>query len=204
MHFPKCAGSATEAALRRLYLGKPGYTFDQPAPAWHENVAQRMKRVPGFAPGDRTIICNFRRLPSWIISRVRYEQSQPPHHAAPREMFLSGRFFENDGSINTAEGYVKHYMAANKWIRAEHLAEDFEKAFGVSAPIERVNETSPEVSDVRFHLSRDDIVRLYEICPTWAALERKLYGSLAVEEAQSGWPSFASTPAGCGNQGRTA
>ena len=183
MHFPKCAGSATEAALRQLFSGKLGYRFDRPHPLWHENIAQREERDPGFTVGGRRIICNFRRLPSWIISRVRYGQSLARSlPTVPRDMILSGKFFEDDGTLNTAERYVAHYSpGVGMWIRAESLVDDFEAAFGVRTAIGRVNETPAEIADVRFDLSVDDVSHLYHACPTWAALERRLYGHLLHE-----------------------
>jgi hypothetical protein len=186
LHFPKCAGMATTAALRRLYDGKPGYAFDPHHPMQHDSIAKRIESVPDFAVGDRRIICNFRRLPFWIISRVRYEQTVAPHHhVATREMILAGQVFENDGSVNTAEAYARHYTAAgvDRWIRSEYLADDFAAAFGVRADITRENVTPPEIDDVRFHLAWDEIAALYDICPTWATIERKLYGCLFHEIA---------------------
>jgi hypothetical protein len=184
LHFPKCAGTATEAALRKLYFGLPGYRFDEIDPAnviWHETIAQRINRDPSFIPGQRMVVCNFRRLPFWIISRVRFEESRPPHHAATREMMLSGRFFKNTGEINHADNHVRLYGdEVHTWIRTECLSEDFARAFGVRGDLQRANETIGP-PDVRFRLSEADIERLYEACPLWADLERKLYGSLLHE-----------------------
>src|SRR5512138_3887860 len=94
LHFPKCAGSAVEGALRILLAGRAGLSFDPIDPSnviWHHNVAERENYDRSFSLGERRVLCGFRRLPTWLLSRVHFEASRGPHHrTVTRKMLLQG------------------------------------------------------------------------------------------------------------------
>lgn len=182
LHFPKCAGTSVEKALAALYGNKPGYQFDEVGPTaqmiWHDTIAQRMKLDPSFDVGGRKIVACFRRLPTWILSRVHYEAAREPFHKATRDMIVSGRFYENDGFVNHADYYAGIYNTppVDFWIRTERAAEDLARVLDL--PLDTIaalmpHENRTEHSD---QLSDDEIDRLYAACPKWAELEKRIYG----------------------------
>lgn len=201
-HLPKCAGHTVEMALRAGLLGRRDVRFDPRFPeyiGWHDGVRTRAGRDPEFNPQGKTVISGFRRLPNWVLSRVHYEASRPPHHCATREMVLQGRYFEQTGEVLTADGLLRNYICpehTQKWIRVDHMLEDFRAAFsdviGTRMPaaewqLRRVlNPTQIRYLEaVEFHFSQADLVALYGANPLWASLERTLYGSTLADTGPS-------------------
>lgn len=189
LHFPKTGGTSTEAFLRETFAGQKGVYLDAHDPkriVWHQSINQRLADDPHFSIDSRRIISGFRRLPSWVVSRVIFEANRPPHHVATRSMIEMGEVFENNGARNTADNYLQEYQypTVDMWVRCEHIAEDLALAF--SLPLESVkrklqskNKTS-KVSTISFWFTNDQLEMLYSCNPRWAKLERELYGSLAI------------------------
>ena len=189
LHFPKCAGTETEAILRRLFADDPALAFDTVEPGrinWHHSVAER-RVATGFDPGARAVICNIRRLPSWLLSRVHAGVARTPEHRVTREMLLAGRFPRHDGVELSADDLMRRYTEhpVAHWIRTEHFAEDFTAAFGRFLKLDGIvpqrhanTAPLPYIRDPRFFFTRAEIDGLYRANPVWAAMERKVYGSL--------------------------
>ena len=121
LHFPKCAGHAVEQALRSVLRSAPDVAFDRPGDDsinWHDTLEDRRRRDPGLALHERTVICGFRRLPHWMLSRVHYEASRPPYHCVTRAMLCRGEFFHQNGQVGKADAYIKHYGASkvDRWM----------------------------------------------------------------------------------------
>lgn len=180
-----------EAALREIWKDDPAYRFDTRDPQnviWHENIARRCRRDPGFERGGRRIIANFRRLPHWLLSRVHYEAQRPPHHVVTREMFLRGDLFEQSGDLNRADHYACNYNTppVDCWIRTENLAEDAAKAFELDPEILRAKLARKNVGALNyiksldFWFTKQELADLYAATPHWAELELRIYGSLLV------------------------
>ena len=202
-HLPKCAGHTIEMALRAGLIGRPDIKFDPRFPeyvGWHDGVRSRAWRDPAFNPQGKTVISGFRRLPHWLLSRVHYEASRPPHHCATRDMVREGRYFEQSGEIVAADTLLQHYVCPEnpqRWIRVEHLAADFREAFsGVLGPrmpaaewqVRRVRNPTRirYLEAVEFHFTNEDLAALYDANPVWASLERKLYGDTLADASQPG------------------
>ena len=89
-----------------------------------------------------------------------------------------------------ADSYMLRYASPSptRWLRTETLADDFVTVFshllgdpglGDRVAFGRANETYPPyVRDHRHHFTANDLARLYERNPVWAAVEQKVYGSL--------------------------
>ena len=201
-HVPKCAGHTVEMALRAGLLGRRDVKFDPRFPeyiGWHDGLRSRAGRDPEFNADGKTIISGFRRLPHWLLSRVHYEASRPPHRCATREMVRRGAYFEQTGEVWTADGLLEGYVCAEhpqKWIRVEYMLEDFRAAFsgeiGARMPaaewqLRRVRNPTQirYLEAVEFHFTPEDLVALYATNPIWAALERTLYGSTLAETQPS-------------------
>ncbi len=190
LHFPKCAGTAVEAALRTLLADRQDVVFDAldySKVIWHHSIDKRVAYDPKFRLGQRRIICCFRRLPTWLLSRVHFEAARPPDYRTPtRKMLVKGRFYEQDGIISSAEEYAVKYSEpkVHTWIRAEHLANDLSAAFGldlaaVQQAVRARNGTDiPYIKPITFWFTDEELRSLYEANPTWARIERKVYGSL--------------------------
>jgi len=192
LHFPKCAGHAVDQALKSVLRGRTDVAFDvADRTGWHDSLEERQRRDPSLVVDDRAVICGFRRLPYWMLSRVHYEASRPPYLSATRGMLCRGEFFHQNGQIGKADDYALHYDAkVERWIRTEHLAEDFERHFSdilgshlAKAAMRKVRRivNGTRLNYIRsldYHFTPDELARLYDANPTWAALERALYGDL--------------------------
>lgn len=147
LHFPKCAGTTLDLALRDLLAGRPGIQFDridEQSGRWHHSIAERRAEDSRFNVAGKKIICCIRRLPSWLISRTMFEMSRNEHLIPSRDMIAEGRFFAGIGNaVNQADEYVGlYYPDVHQWLRTEYLASDVARAFGldvadVSAALER-------------------------------------------------------------------
>jgi len=202
LHFPKCAGHTVEQALRSALRRRRDVEFDQDPSGWHDSLEDRRRRVAGFDPGDRAVICGFRRLPFWILSRVHYEASRPPYHTVTRAMLRRGEFFHQNGQVGRADDYVSRYAdsGVDRWIRTEHMAEDFERHFGdilgsqlARAAVRKVrrvvNGTRLNyVRSLEFYFTAEELEELYAANPLWAQAERRLYGD--VLRLPSAGPSY--------------
>ena len=181
LHFPKCAGTATHSALRRL---APDAKFDSGDRKQHDSVRERQTVDPSFHVGSRKIICGFRRLPHWLLSRVHYGA----HRGWPvvtREMLLIGHFTMKDGTTRTADYNALRFSQTNvdHWVRTEHIAEDLGRALDIDCEtvrtaLVRENETPPYIGDLTFWFTKEELAGLYRASPIWTAIELKLYGSL--------------------------
>ena len=201
-HMPKCAGHTVEMALRAGLLGRRDIRFDPRFPeyiGWHDGLAARAGRDPGFNPDGKTVVTGFRRLPHWVLSRVHYEASRPPHRCATRDMVRRGAYFEQSGDLCTADRLLRDYICpehVQTWIRVEHMPEDFRTAFsgviGARMPaaewqLRRIrNPTQVRYLEaVEFYFTPGDLVALYDANPLWASLERTLYGGTLAETRPS-------------------
>jgi hypothetical protein len=191
LHFPKCAGTFTENLLKANFSNDSTVMFDKLDPQnviWHQNVGQREKKINQDLSG-KNVICNFRRLPSWILSRANYESSRSGF-TAPRELILKGQFFDNLGKISTADFVLAKYTEreVQHWIRVEYLNTDFYSAFshyldvGIICSLEvftnKINKSIPTGDQ---HFNQEEIRGLYQSNPLWTSLESRLYGNLLVE-----------------------
>ena len=193
LHVPKCAGTATERILQHAFATDPSVIFDPVGPdrpvIWHDTLADRAARDPGFAPAGRAVVANLRRLPHWLLSRVHFEVQR---YGAPavigREVLLSGRFRPVPRGVpkplRSADDELARYLpGVTRWVRSERLAEDISAAFGMQvAPRDgrrRVNATRQDyVRDPAFWFTAEELAGLYAANPLWARLEAELYGGL--------------------------
>jgi hypothetical protein len=194
MHFPKTAGHTVELALRAATRGRRDIVFDQRGvhdDRWHDSLHERRLRDRSFDPTGKLVIAGFRRLPWWILSRVHYEASRPPYRWARREMIQEGEYFEQSGAVGKADVHATMFAdcSVHRWLRTEHLREDFVACFGDilgPAALKAVRKLDRKINETRlryverldFYFTPDELRRLYEANPTWAAVEREVYGGL--------------------------
>jgi PAS domain-containing protein len=193
LHFPKSGGHAVDQALKSVIRALPDVSFDAAdSRGWHDSLGERQQRDPRLRLSDRTVICGFRRLPYWMLSRVHYEASRPPYLAATRAMLCRGEFFHQNGQVGKADDDARHYgdSRVERWIRTEHLAEDFERHFSdilgshlARAALRKVRRivNGTRLNYIRsldFYFTPTELASLYAANPRWAAMERALYGDV--------------------------
>ncbi len=194
LHFPKCAGTFTEKLLRQHVAEDTTIKFDPIDPnnvIWHQNVSQR-EEMSKTDLSNKDIICNFRRLPHWIISRVMFEEKRSGH-ITKKELYTTGRFLEYNGLQSSADAYVKLFTnrKINNWIRVENLEEDFIKVFskyikfksslGSSSFSKKVN-TSDWGNNIKKWFDYNDLRKLYNSCPLWSKYEIEIYGDIILDK----------------------
>lgn len=159
-------------------------------PIWHDSVAERMGRQPGFSSTGKTIICGMRRLPDWLYSRHTFEMQRSPGLEHRPEHLLAGRFLEHTGALGFADDYMRKYLppdivesGAVRIIRVEHFQQDFLSAFRDFIPVERIpardfmimrNRTRIRDDNAR-QLIQSNLEQIYGSCPYWAELESRFY-----------------------------
>lgn len=193
LHFPKTAGHAVERALRIASRGRRDIVFDRRRiddPMWHDSPAQRRARDPSFSADGKVVVSGIRRLPHWVLSRVYYEAARPPYRVPTREMLREGRFFEQDGKVNSPDAYMRSLGGeVARWVRTEHLKTDFCRQFAdilgekvhVAAGVlgKKVNATAfPYIKALAFHFTPEELEHLYAANPLWRAKELDAYGNL--------------------------
>lgn len=195
LHVPKCAGTTTEATLRKVFKGAPDVVFD-PVGArhpviWHHTVAKRKEMDPSFCAENKRIVGNIRRLPSWLLSRVHFEAGRHGDRAAPsREQLCQGLFpnpTRKTGAITqiSADRQIGHFAdEITDWIRTESLREDLQRVFNLSPgrdglSIVSLNETKLRyIKALDFWFTPRELAGLYEANPIWAAIEKQVYGDI--------------------------
>jgi hypothetical protein len=200
LHFPKTAGTAVERIFKRYFRRDRSVRCDVVShllvqlgfaqPLWHDSLADRKNRQPGFSWSGKAIICGMRRLPDWLYSRHTFEMQRSPGLAHRPENLLAGRFFEQTGALGFADDYMRKYLpldiiesGAVRIIRVEHFQQDFLSAFRNFIPVERIPARDFTIMRNRTRI-RDDNARqliqsnreqIYNSCPYWAEVESRLY-----------------------------
>jgi hypothetical protein len=153
--------------------------------AKHTPFAERADEIAG-----KTLALNIRRLPFWVLSRAQHVARWGIHPdyvpipmASPQELSESN-FPDTRLAIYTDDGRFR----IDSWIRIEHLVNDFlEFVSPLTDVTEERSEAVRSVPMVNAHaydhdlsswFSQEQIERLYQRNPGWAALERQLYGGL--------------------------
>jgi hypothetical protein len=153
----------------------------------HTPFAAREREVEG-----KLLACNIRRLPAWSLSWA-HQQTQ--------------RGFQDDGSpvpmnspqrmaeIPRGDRRLAHFTAGgrfriDRWLRTEHLAEDFIAFASELSELSDAERTSitrhPQVNaleydhDIRHWFTPAQVRLMYANNPVWSAIEERVYGDLAL------------------------
>jgi len=195
LHFPKCAGTKVERLFEK-YFSHDARVFQDPVGirrdpsiAWHDSITEREERDPGFTRGARTVICSFRRLPSWLESRYNFEVWRSPQLPHCPESILEGKFLERSGRTSHADDYARRYLPPRllesgkvEFLRTESFAGDFKALFGQFLDLANIPDRAltRRVNASWNYLPRRIRQRLhdaYDRCPYWRALEDIAYSS---------------------------
>ena len=182
-HLPKTGGDATHEMLCAI----PGLVrFADPLDSndKHMPFFGREREIAG-----KLLVMNIRRLPAWTLSGAHhraahgeYPDYKPQPLPAPDQLAAST---DADDLLRWMTDHGR--LRVDRWLREERLADDlveFLAEIGIDGPqvreavraVGRVNEGSYDHGVAVF--TPEQIRRLYEHNPTWAAIERRVYGGL--------------------------
>ena len=186
-HLPKTGGDATYWMLAAV----PGLVqFADP-------LDSNDKHLPFFARESEVagkLLCmNIRRLPAWALSGAHHKATHgvhPDYRPQPLESF------DQITSRTDADDLIRwmtdqQRFRVDRWLRAEALEDD------VLALLAELGECTPEVRagvlavgrvneggyrrEPQREFSDVQVRRLYSLNPDWAAIERRVYGSLPID-----------------------
>ncbi len=183
-HLPKTGGDAT-LAMFRLFPDLVEFADPEDTNDKHAQFHSRARLIRG-----KLLVMNFRRLPSWVLSRAQHVSRRgihPDYEPQPmgtsRELAESS-FPDNRLLLYTSEGRFH----PDRWLRMESLAADFidlisdfrtvsdEERRGVMA-LGQINQAEYD-HQIASWFSSDEIARMYLNNPSWATVEQELYGGL--------------------------
>jgi hypothetical protein len=185
-HLQKTAGDAT-LGLFGLFPDLIEFSDPRNTEAKHASFAERAEQVEG-----KLLASNIRRLPEWTISWAQHRarlghrpDGRPVPMNSPEQMVRVPRA---DARLQALTGDGRY--AIDRWIRMEHLVEDFVafvseltgldgEALGRIEQFPRVNALAYD-HEVGHWFTPERVRRLYENNPVWAAAEREAYGDLAL------------------------
>lgn len=199
LHFPKCAGTKIEALFSKYFSEEtelfqdPVGLKNDPTIAWHDSISKREKRDPKFELGERTVICSFRKLPSWLISRYNYGRTVNPDLPVHYELLLEGKFLRENGVEAHADNLIKNFLpevilksGKVRFVRTEFFESDFKSIFGDYLDLSRIPDweykqnvnTSKSSLPLNIKEELHDTKRkIYQKCPYWQEVEKIAYKS---------------------------
>lgn len=182
-HLPKAAGTATQAMFEAV-PGLVSYAAPIDSNDKHDAFWQHEEAIAG-----RLRVMNLRRLPSWLLSAANHKAMsglwpdfEPLPMPSVEEMIEST---DPDDMLRWMTDGPR--MAVQRWLRTEHLNEDVAALLGeLGVPRRRAVravESVPWVGkaydhDIAATFSPEQIARMYERNPGWAAAELEAYGGL--------------------------
>ncbi len=199
LHFPKCAGTKIEYLFNKYFADQSDLHLDEsdysknPTISWHDSIANRQQRDSNFNPGDRTIICSFRRLPGWLESRYKFEYHRSPGLDHDPNLLLKGLFLESDGNVSQADYYAFKYFPKEllksgklKFLRTEYFEEDFKAIFSEFLDIskipqweyqQKINDSEGNLPDEVKEIIMNQQNKIYKHCPYWRKVEKLAYSN---------------------------
>ncbi len=183
-HLPKTGGDATHEMLCAI----PGLV------RFADLLDSNDKHMPFFGReqeiAGKLLVMNIRRLPAWTLSGAHHRAAfgEYPDYT-PQRLQTPGEMTSSTDADDLLRWMTDHgRFEVDRWLRAEALADDllaFLAELGIDGPevresvraVGRVNEGSYDHDGAR-RFTDEQVRRLYERNPTWAAIERRVYGGL--------------------------
>ncbi|MFN8164556.1 MAG: hypothetical protein U0R26_12180 [Solirubrobacterales bacterium] len=186
-HLPKTAGDATA----KMFAAVPGlvrYQAPLDSNEKHDGFWVHAEAIEG-----KLRVMNMRRLPSWILSYAHHKAISGVHpDFKPLPMASVEEMADETDPDEVLRWTTGPEHPVQRWLRAENLAADVERLLrdvGVEAGVARSAIASvPWVGnsydhDVSRVFTAEQVGRMYENTPDWAAAELEAYGGGPSEAA---------------------
>jgi len=195
-HFGKTGGNST---LKMFSIIDRAVEFSDPIDNHEKHLSFEIREEGlGISFKDKVRMLNIRRLHSWILSHINFQNQV--YNVPVNDKLLEG--IVNIGDPRTVltddltyqemhvdEGLIYYdYKNVDHWFRTEHLANDFISTMCAFADIsDQEKSTIRNVQEnvnlnydrkIQGHLTPEEISLLYENCPIWAEMEKKIYGDI--------------------------
>jgi hypothetical protein len=182
-HLPKTAGDTTHAMLTSV----PGLaTFADPPES-------NNKHLPFFAReaevSGKLLVMNIRRLPAWTLSATQHRAAHGVHpEYRPLPLQTADEMCDSIDADDLLRWMTDHgRFAVQRWLRTEQILDDVlallnelgaldRRARRRVTAVGRLNVGAYERPPQPF--TAEQIARMYERNPAWAAIERRVYGGL--------------------------
>ncbi len=205
-HFAKTGGNSVKAMFD-LVPQLVESADDIGEPLKHESFQRREERVGIDLSEARQRLMTIRRLPSWVLS---FSNHQKVHEDVPIDKAAVARGEVSLVAIpksKLAPGAKQEILTmgvdkiltdmmsdrVDQWLTTENLPEDFIRIlsqFGdITAKqqkaIRKVRANAARNKDYKSDplsfFAREELEGLYNACPTWSEVERKVYGGLLID-----------------------
>jgi len=145
----------------------------------------------------KQLVLNLRRLPSLVLSYVNHAFRYGLDATVPAGTRITP---EQAVTFERPERMIRNHtgqgrLAIDRWLRMEHLREDFLEFVGTIRPVTAGEReailAAPTKPPMRYDhdplsfFTPEQIARLYGNSPTWAAFERDVYGDLVIPDSVS-------------------
>jgi hypothetical protein len=183
-HLPKTAGDTTHAMLTAV----PGLATFADAPDSND------KHLPFFAReaqvSGKLLAMNIRRLPAWTLSAAHHRAAHGVHpEYRPLALQTADEMCDSTDADDLLRWMTDHgRFAVERWLRTEQLLDDVlalldeldaldRRARRRVTAVGRLNVGAYDRPAQPF--TAEQIARMYERNPDWAAIERRVYGQSA-------------------------
>ena len=183
-HLPKTGGMATERMFG-LFPALVVYADPDDTDEKHATFRARRRMLDG-----KLLAMNLRRLPFWVLSRAQYVSREgiwpdyDPIPFPPVAELAESSFPDSRIHLYTDDGR----FSIERWLRTESLAEDFLRFASEFTDVTAeqrdavlgLGQVNAQEYDHRLEewFTANQVRRMYERNPAWAAIEEELYGGL--------------------------
>jgi hypothetical protein len=165
----------------------------------HQTIEQREAATGLDLKTGKSRLTGFRRLPSWLLSFAEYKKKNEGLDFTDEQLtrgmlrvetrdLATGRLDPTRPEDFHADSVLRYYdvPGMDGWLRTEHLPDDFMTLMArwytitpaQEQQIRAARENGNQYRDLWSRFSREQVRKMYESCPVWTELERKLYGDL--------------------------
>lgn len=186
-HLPKTGGTTTLEMFKKLDVEL--LLDDKTDPSKHQTFSVRQglyttnkasKNVLENIDGKDRIL-GFRRLPNFLLSFYYHRKNF--NNLVLNMNSIKECIIDTSTCDDLLLGYEPNKV--DHWLRVENIVQDFIDVMGNyvdSIPTESlgniIDNTNTYNKDIFSHFTKSEISRMYELSPTWASIEKKLYGNL--------------------------
>lgn len=192
-HLGKTGGDSVRKMFDVLGPGVIVYADPVESPGKHQTFFEKEQLLGYDLTKERERILTIRRLPSWALSYVFHRQRESGRPVDFERLYAGQVFDHYEGNDETRPFYLPIDTVLNTqisgrvdhWLRMEYLADDFIATMSRFVAISwwkrlrirfvRRNVNRAYSRGISRYFTDSQIRHLYEMCPLWASIERKVY-----------------------------